>query len=221
MFAKKKTLLEQAQEYAKDIRDSVTPHVESARDQIGPRLSDARDTIQPMLEDARDKAAPHVAAARDQAAPYVAAARDTLRNDVAPAVQSRLADARDQAAPYVEEARRRGEDAIAKAQGKTPPSQQKKRGWKSFLLVVGLAGAAAGVTKYVLEQQQGSSTRSWQSSYTPAPASSAGVTAAGGSQADPAGGTVGEAAADATDAPRQATTPDAPADVVNIDEQPK
>lgn len=238
MFAKsrKEKLVEQAQDLAHDITEAIAPHVEKARDELAPRLADARDQIAPKISDARDQIAPRIAEARDQAAPYVESARDRLVNGVVPAVQQAVSDARDQAAPVAEEARRRGSLAAAALKGEPV---QKKSGKKKFVVLALLAGAGAYVAKKL---SGGNESANWQTSYAPKPAPAAppappspaapmagshaadtAVDNSATSAGDPAGASPGETLSDATEEPHPVTTPDAPAEDIDVSdvEDPK
>jgi gas vesicle protein len=244
MFTKsrKETLVEQAQELAHDISEAIAPHVEKAKDELGPRLADAkdqiapriadaRDQIAPKIADARDQIAPKIAEARDQAAPYVESARDRFVNEVVPAVQQAVNDAKDQAAPVAEEAKRRGTLAAAALKGEPV---KKKGGKGKFFLIAALAGVAAFVAKKLTSSNESAN---WQTSYAPKPAPAAppapptpaapmagshaadtavdnSATAAG----DPVGASPGETLADSSEEPHPVTTPDAPAESVEVNE---
>ena len=216
--SRKDTLVDQAQSLASDISDAIAPHVERARDEVGPRLADARDTI-----------APKIAEARDQAAPYVETARERFVNEVVPAVKDAVSDAKEQAAPVVEEAKSRGTAAAAALKGE---AVEKKGGRKrKIFLFAALAGAGA----FVFKKLRGSDeSANWQSSYTPTPAPAAPpappspAAPMGGSHAadpapakgsgDTAGASPGESISDATEEPHPVTTPDAPAEEVEVSE---
>jgi F0F1-type ATP synthase membrane subunit b/b' len=238
--SRKDTLVEQAQGLVHDISDAIAPHVEKAKDELGPRLSDARDQIAPKIADARDQIAPKIADARDQlgpkladardqAAPYVESARGRFVNGVVPAVQQAVSDAKDQAAPVVEEAKRRSSLAADALKGEPV---KKKGGKKKWFLFAALAGAGAFVFKKVRGGQDESA--NWQTSYAPKPAPAAppappspsapqaGAHAADATDdaptsiGDTTGANPGEALSDATEAPHPVTTPDAPAEDVDV-----
>lgn len=241
---KKKTLLVQAGAAAVAAR----PHVDSALSSAGdfvsktaiPALNDARDKAGPALADARVKArevsAPYVAQARDLSAPYVADAKDKA----AP----HLATVRDRTAPYVNDATAKVAPVVAagaaaagsraeavknladaKVAEVTGQQQKKRSKLKTLLVVAGLAGAAALVAKKLQDSHEDP----WQSSYTPTPppapptpASPAATTTAGPIDTDDsAGASPEEALADAAGEPHSATTPDDPAEVIDIDGQHK
>ena len=216
---KKQTLLDQAQEYV----EAVRPHVESAvvttreavedfventarpalldaRDKAGPALADARDKAGPALKDARAKAAPVIADARAKAAPVVA--------DVA----ARAGEAATQA-------KEAADARVASLRGEEPP----KKGGR--LKKIALFAAIAGAVGFVAKKLQGGGAKqdTWQSSYVPkpAPAAPAAPTPAASPAASPvkdAGGSApDEAISDAADDPHPVTTPDEPAEVVDID----
>jgi Family of unknown function (DUF5324) len=244
MFAKsrKEKFVEQAQDLAHDLTEAIAPHVEKARDEIAPRLADARDQlapkiadareqIAPRIADARDQIAPRIADARDQAAPYVEGARERFVNGVVPAVQQAVSDARDQAGPVAEEAKRRGSLAAAALKGEPV---KKKSGKKKFFVLAVLAGAGAFVAKKL---SGGNESANWQTSYAPKPApaappappspaapmagshtADAAVDSSATNAGDPTGANPGETLADATEEPHPVTTPDAPAEDVDVSE---
>ena len=242
MFAKtrKEKFVEQAQDLAQDLTDAITPHVEKARDELAPRLADARDTIAPKIAEARDTVAPKIADARDtvvprlndardQAAPYVESARDRFVNEVVPAVQQALTDARDQAAPVADEAKRRGSLAAAALKGEPV---KKKSGKKKYFVLAALAGVGAYLAQ---KMRAGDESANWQTSYSPKPApaappappspaapmagshaADAAVDSSATSAGDPTGANPGESLSDATEEPHPVTTPDAPADDIDV-----
>ncbi len=238
MFTKsrKEKLVEQAQDLAHDLSEAITPAVEKAKDELGPRLADAKETLAPKIAGAKETLAPKLAEARDQAAPYVETARDRFVNDVVPAVQQAVNEARDQAAPVAEEAKRRGSLAAAALKGEPV---QKKSGKKKYVVLIVLAGAGAFVFKKL---KGGDESANWQTSYTPKPTPAAppappspAAPMAGSHAADTAadsaptsvgdltGANPGETLADATEEPHPASTPDAPAEDVDVSdvEDPK
>jgi hypothetical protein len=193
---KKKSLLDQAHDYVESVRPQVESAVAHAVDALEdfyestarPALLDAKDKAGPALADARDKAAPYVAEARDKAAPYVAAAADRAGEVAAQAKEA--ADAR-----------------VAQLKGEEPKKKSHK------LRKIALFAALAGAIGFVAKKLQSSGQQdNWQSSYvpTPAPAPTATADDAGGSAPD-------EAIADAADESHPVTTPDRPADVVDLD----
>ncbi len=201
---KKKSLLDQAADYVDTVRPQVESAVSSALDAVEdfyektarPALLDAKDKAGPTLADARDKAAPYVAEARDRAAAALADARD----NAGPA----LADARDKAAPLVAQAKDAADARVAKLRG-----EEKKKGSK--LKKLAFFAALAGAVGFVAKKLQGSGQAdNWQSSYVPTPAPAPVADDAGAAGPD-------EALSDAADEPHAATTPDDPAEVVDLD----
>ena len=206
---KKKSLLDQASDYI----DQVRPQVESA---VSSALDAAEDfyekTARPALVDAKDKAGPALADAREKAAPYVAEARERAT--------AALADARDQAAPLVAAGAERAGDVAAQAKEAADArvaqlrGEEKKKGGKlrKFAIFAALAGAAGFIAKKL---QGGGQSANWQSSYVPTPAPAAG----GGPTAADDAGAAGpdEALSDAADEPQPVTTPDDPAEVVDLE----
>lgn len=216
--SRKDTLVEQAQDLVNDISEAIAPHVERAKDELAPRFADAKDNLAPKIADARD-----------QAAPYVESARDKFVNEVVPAVQQAVNDAKDQAVPVVEEARRRGSLAADALKGEPV---KKKGGKKKFFLFAALAGVGAFVFKKL---RDGNESTNWQTSYAPKPAPAAppappspaapmagshaadtAVDNAATSAGDPTGANPGETLSDAAEEPHPVTTPDAPAEDVDV-----
>ena len=223
--SRKDKIVEQAQGLAQDVSDALAPHVERARDELSPRLSDARDTL----------------------ATHAGEARERLVKDVLPAVQERLEDVRDQAreqareqattvgtrvAPVAAEARRRGSLAAAALKGE--PVQQKKSGGRKWLFLAVLAGVGAFVARKLTSSGENTN---WQSSYTPTPAPPApptppspaapmaggdvaSATGAAGGDGDAAGAAPGESLADQVEEPHPVTTPDSPAETVDVSDKP-
>ena len=213
-----------------DARDQVAPRIAEARDQVAPRIADVRDQVAPRIAEARDQIAPRLAEARDQVSPHVENARDAFVKDFVPYVQQAVSDARDQAAPLAEEAQRRGENAVAALKGEPVKRKGRKR---KILLFAGLAGLAAFAAQKL---RGGNESANWQTSYSPSPAPAAPpapaspaapmagshaadvpTDAADGSD-DPVGATPGESLSDATEEPHPVTTPDAPAEDVDVSE---
>ena len=212
MFRKsrKDKLVDQAQSLAHDLTEAIVPRVEKAREDLKPVLSDVRDAGAARLADARDAVAPKLADARDAVAPKLADVRD--------AGASRLADARDNAAPLVEGARDRtvlgvqqlvhdvrdqAHQAAAEADRRRELATAALRGedvkkgskGKKLLLVVALAAVGAVVGKKLAGGDQSDN---WQSSYTPTPAP----------------------AAPAATATHPVTTPEDPAESVDVTDTP-
>ncbi len=201
---KKKSLLDQASDYI----DQVRPQVESA---VASALDAAEEfyekTARPALVDAREKAGPALADAREKAAPYVAEARERAT--------TALADARDQAAPLVAAGAERASEVAAQAKEAADArvaqlrGEEKKKGskLKKLAIFAALAGAAGFIAKKL---QGGGQSANWQSSYVPTPAPSPSADDAGAAGPD-------EAISDAADEPQPVTTPDDPAEVVDLE----
>jgi hypothetical protein len=250
MFAKsrKEKFVDQAQDLAHDLteaiaphveraRDELAPHIERARDELGPRIADARDQVAPRLAEARDQVAPRLADARDEIAPRLADARDQLAPHVEDArgrIVKGVASATAAATPVVVEARRRGVNAAAALQGE-PPVKRKGRKRKLFVFAT-----LAGLGAYAVQKLRGGESANWQTSYSPsttpaappAPPSpsapqagshAADVPADGGAvdDAETVGATPGESLSDATEEPHPVTTPDSPAEDVEVSQGKK
>jgi hypothetical protein len=192
---RKKTLIEQAADY-------VEAAMDAAREKAGPMLADARDKAGPALADARDKAAPLLAQGAAVAADKAAAA--------ASLAAEKAAEGRDIAVTKVNELR--GE----------PP---KKHRLRKLLLITGLAALLGFAAK---KMRSGSGQDDWQSSYTPTPPPApksasdtpifdAAQAASDEEPADEGGASPDEAIADSTEEEHPVTTPDEPAEVVDLE----
>jgi hypothetical protein len=205
---KKQSLLDQASDYI----DQVRPQVESA---VASAIDAAEEfyekTARPAIVDAKDKAGPALADARDKAAPYVADARDRAT--------AALADARDQAAPLVAagavragdvatQAKEAADAQVAKLRGEEETKKKKGSKLRKLALFAALAGAAGFIAKKL---QSGGQSANWQSSYVPTPAPAPATTDDAGAAAPD------EAISDAADEPQPVTTPDEPAEVVDLE----
>jgi hypothetical protein len=218
---KKKTLLDQAADYI----DQVRPQVESA---VASALDAAEEfyekTARPALVDAREKAGPALADAREKAAPYVAEAREraiAALHDAREQAGPALAEARDQVAPLVAsgaakagdlaaQAKEAADAQVAQLRGEEEPKKKKGSKLRKLAIFAALAGAAGFIAKKL---QGGGQSDNWQSSYvpTPAPTPAAETDDAGAAGPD-------EALSDAADEPHPVTTPDEPAEVVDLEE---
>ncbi|MDP2775613.1 MAG: DLW-39 family protein [Nocardioides sp.] len=201
---KKKSLLDQANDYVEAAKPHVEAAYESAREFVQesavPALIDAKEKAGPAIADAREKAAPKIAEAREKAAPMIASGA-ALAGEKATAAKV-MADAK-----------------VAQLKGEPEPKKGSKI--KKFVLFAGIAGAVAFVAKKL--QGGNGSSDNWQSSYVPTPPpASAPTPAPGAVDTDDAGGSSpDEALADAAEAPHPVTTPDEPADVVDLDPETK
>jgi hypothetical protein len=212
-FGRKKTLLDRAQEYVEQVADTVIPQVQSAledaAEKAGPAIADAREKARPLMEEGKTRAAEAATAGAAIAAAKAHAGREM-------------------AATKVNELR--GVEPEPEGGGKL----------KKLLVVTGLL-AIGGVIFSKLRSKDESA--NWQSSYTPAPPpkptvgdatiptekaspaatpGSASASAGTGSTSDDiGGGDPGEALSDLAEEPHPATTPEAPAEVVEIDDSPR
>jgi cytoskeletal protein RodZ len=226
---RKKTLIDQAAEFAESILPQIESAVDSAREKAGPAIADARAKAKPLLAEGKALAAEKAASGRT-------AAGETLAAFAEHAHSSDEADAADD----------------------TESTGKRRKGGKLKKLIVlgGLAALAGFVAKKLLADSSGGN---WQQSYTPtpppAPRSTSGsaatatatpydapatdtsaydeiapeppeVTAAYDDEVvaeaveasdDAAAASPDEALADATNGPHEVTTPDAPAEVIPVD----
>lgn len=223
---------------------------EQAVDKAGPAITDARDKATPLIEEGRQRAAEAATAgaavaaaktaeAREKAAPLLAEARATAADKAAVAAalaSERAAEGRDLAAAKVNELR-----------GVEPEPKGGKL--KKFLLLGGLL-AIGGVIFSKLKGKQDADAN-WQSTYVPpappkpatppaapaTPAAAAGdplndplpddvtaddvVTAEPPATDDIGGGEPGEAISDSVEEAHDATSPDEPAEIIDIDDVPQ
>ena len=230
--------------------ETVIPQLESAWEQAvekaGPAITDAREKATPLIAEGRALAAEKAAVgaalaaekaseAREKAAPLLAEARANAADkaSVAAALAAeRAAEGRDLAAAKVNELR-----------GVEPEPRGGKL--KKVLLLGGLL-AIVGVVANKLRARQDDSAH-WQSTYVPpAPPASAAKPAAPAAAAAPVtpattsgdpltdprpdeaattddvgGGAPGEAISDNVEEPSEATTPDDPAEIIDIDDVPQ
>jgi vacuolar-type H+-ATPase subunit H len=223
-------------------RDAVEDLVDNAK----PVLADARDKAGPVLADARAKAAPAGAAAaaagasalhgaKAKAAPVLADARDRAKESAKPYLSEAAARAQEQA----ETARSLAEAKVARLKGEPAP---KKGSTLKKIVVLGLVAGAIGFAAKKLGGKDASAD-SWQSSYTPAPppaprstTSATSTSTSGGpvtgttspsaplagadldDDAEKGGASPDEAIADAARGKHEPTTPDSPAEVIDISE---
>lgn len=181
----------------KTLLDQAGEYVEAARPHVDAAIGSARGFVQetaiPAFNEARDKAGPALADAREKAAPIIATG----------------------AALAAEKASAAKVAAEAKA-GELRPQPKKKSKLKRFLLFGAIAGVVATVAK---KMQAGSGSDNWQSSYTPSPPPSDAPSAPPKHAAeDPGGASPDEAMADSAETPHPTTTPDDPAEVVDLEE---
>jgi hypothetical protein len=202
---KKKSLLDQASDYIDQVRPQVESAVASALDAAEefyentarPALVDAKDKAGPALADARDKAAAALVDARAQAAPIVAQS--------AAKASELAAQASEMATEKAAQAKEAADAQVANLRG-----DDKKKGSK--LRKAAIFAAIAGVIAVVARKIQNSGkSDNWQSSYVPTPAP-APTTANDAGAAGP-----DEALSDAAEEPHAVSTPDNPAEVVDLD----
>ncbi|MCW2738337.1 hypothetical protein [Nocardioides sp.] len=111
-FGRKKSLMDRAHDYVEQLSETVLPQLESAWEQTvdkaGPALADARDKATPLIAEGRALAAEKASEARDKAAPLIAEARATAADKAsvgAALAAERASASRDLAAAKVAELR--------------------------------------------------------------------------------------------------------------------
>ncbi len=189
---KNKSLLDQATDTVSQYADQVKPQLESA-------VATAREKAGPALADAKAKAAPVIADARAKAGPAVASGAAIAAEKIA--LGATLA---------AEKAAEAAQAAAEKVDEVATPRKKKGGGkLRKVLILTGIAAVAAFVVK---KMRSGGESDNWQSSYTPTPAPRPADEDFGGASPD-------EALADSAEAPHPVTTPDDPADVVDVDDK--
>jgi vacuolar-type H+-ATPase subunit H len=229
---KKKTLMDQAAEFAEQIIPTLEAAVDTAKEKAGPMIEDAREQAAPLLAQGRAVASEKAAAALEKAGPIIEDAK--VRASEAGAAGAAVAAEK---AAY---GRALADSKLRELKGEPEP---KKRGFFKKLLLLGGLAAIAGV---VAKKLTSSNDAGWQSSYTPAPAptpapgapptpaSSTTPPPAGDPLTDPlspdaaneptrigddaAAAAPGEALSDAADAPHDSTTPDDPVETVQVND---
>ena len=204
---KKKSLLDQANDYVEAVKPQIESAVATAREYV-------ENTALPRIADARDRAGTSFAEAREKAAPVLAAGAALAAEKAssgASLAAEKAAEGRDLAAAKV-----------ADLQGK--PQKKKGGKLKKLLLITGLAAVVGIVARRL---QGGGSSDNWQSSYVPTPAptppapASPAAPMAGTDEAtdDSGGSSPDEALADQAESPHAVTTPDDPAEVVDLEDK--
>jgi hypothetical protein len=209
---RKKTILEQAADY-----------VEAAVEKAGPILADAKDKAEGALTEAREQAGPVLADAKDKA---VAKAGPTLvdaRAKASPLIAQGAALAAEKASRAADLAAEKAAHgkALAAAKAAEVGQPKKKHRIRKFLLLSGLAAAIG----FVVKKMKSGDRDNWQSSYTPPPPPRAASTytpianaaPASAEGADEGGAGPDEALADAVEESHGVTTPEDPADIVDLE----
>jgi hypothetical protein len=210
---KKAAAVDKAHDLRGELTDRLGPSVEHAREVAAPLLADARSKAGPVLADARSKAGPVLAEAREKATPVVEGARDKFNADVLPALVAAAAAANEATEDVRAETLRRGKATAAALKGEVAaPEPKKSHKLRNLLVILGLGAIVAAVAKKLSERE---STTTWESSYTPS------TPAAGAHRGEPdptdvAGSSPDVAAADAAATPHPATTPDDPAETIDV-----
>ena len=199
---------------ASDLAEMIGPKVESAREKAAPLIAEAREKAVSYGTEAREKAGPLVAEAREKATPALESARDKLTTEVLPVITAAIAAAGEATEDVRGETKKRGKAAVAALKGEVEAPKEKHR-VRKLLILLGLGGVVAFVAKKMSDRP---ATTTWQSSYTPTPAAPAegGAHRAEEDADDKGGASPDVAAADAAAAPHPATTPDNPAETIDV-----
>ncbi len=200
------TAADRASEIAADLAERIAPTVELARDKTAPLLAEAREKAAPVLADARDKAAP-----------VVTDARTKFTTEVLPALTAAVAAANEATEDVRHESAKRGKAAVAALRGDVEPPKKTHK-LRTLLVLLGLGAVVAFAAKKMSDRP---ATTTWEPPTVPPPAPATGThraeTGATGEEADDTGGASPDvAAADAAAEPHRATTPDNPAETIDI-----
>ncbi|CAA9322131.1 MAG: hypothetical protein AVDCRST_MAG34-1502 [uncultured Nocardioidaceae bacterium] len=233
--------LAEAKTQAADLGDRIGPAVEEAKDRIGPLVDDARGRLAPVLDDARTRLTPVVGPvvgdARERLTPVVEDARQRLTPVVEDAML-RLADLGDAVAAKLDDATPApaakhsggsrlkkllvvagvgGLAALAAKRLREGPAEPQ---WRSTP-----PGRTAPATSDTASSAEGAgvmaapaAVASMVAADSPDPDAHSGDVPGDGVQSDPGGGSPDEAASDAADGPHTPTTPDAPAERIDLTE---
>jgi hypothetical protein len=216
---KNKSLIERAmdttRDKASDAVDAALPIIESA-------VTTAREQVRELSKDAAEKAGPLLTETRLLAGEIAEATREVA----IPKARAGAAQAAAHAADLAASGRDLAAAKVAEAKGE--PEQKKSHRVRKVLLF----GSLAALGGFIYQKlRAGKETDNWQSSYTPPATTTASTTAAppapsGGAHVanapveepaeDPTGASPDEALADAAEEPHPVTTPDEPADVVDV-----
>lgn len=239
-FRTKKTLLEKAQDVAEQVADAAIAAAQDGLEKAAPLIdkgkeivADAASQAQAQAKDGAAKAAPLLERGKEIVAEAAAQAQERAHEGAekaAPVVEKGKEAAALKAAAFAALAAGAAESAKAGAQEKVatltgkPEPKKKGGGFKKFILLTLLS---AGVAVLITKLKGNKEADKWQSSYTPPPAPATVPKATPAAPApeatssaavadDNAGADPAEALADAAEAPHEVTTPDAPAEVVEI-----
>ncbi len=177
---KSKSKPQKMRDQASEVMDRLAPHVESAREKAAPviaeakeRAMEAREKAAPYIAEAREKATPYVENAREKATPAVDTAKAKFTTEVLPVLTAAVAAASEATEELREEAAKRGSATAAALKGEIEAPSKKSHKLRNLLIILGLGGIAALVTKRMSDRQ---ASTAWQSSYTPTPAGSTSTT---------------------------------------------
>ncbi|MGH8868511.1 MAG: DUF5324 family protein [Actinomycetes bacterium] len=101
-------------------------------------------SVAPRLGSARDTAVSYAGDAAEWVHPHYETARDRVKDDVVPKLSDAVTRGLAASEPVREEALHRGTAAIAALKGNLEPPKKKRRWGRRLLVLVGVAGAAAG-----------------------------------------------------------------------------
>ena len=206
---RKKSLIEQATDYVEAAVEKAGPILADAKDQVGAMLADAKDQAGPALAEAKAKAGPTLVDARDKATPLIAQSA------------AMAAEKASKGADLVAVKAAQGKELTAAKAAELTGRRKKKHRLRTFLLLGGFAALAGVLLKKMRDNAEEDD---WQPSYPEPPLAATASHAKTSDEADAedeGGAGPDEALADAADADvHEVTTPDDPAEVVDIADEP-
>lgn len=178
----------------KTLLDQASDYVESVRPQVEAAVSQALDAVEEFVE---STAKPAIADAKEK----TSAVTSDAKTKAAPLAAAGAALAVERA----HTAKQTAGEKVARLKGEKPKESHKLR---NLLVLLGLAGIAA----FVARKLTSGGGDTWQSTYTPAPAP------APTDVTDDVGGAgPDEALSDTVEAPHPTSTPDSPAEVIDVE----
>ena len=246
---KKKSLFDQAIDQASDVVDAARPRIESAVSQVRELSKEAAESARDLAKDTKVKAGPLMTEGRSRAADLAADLADVTRDVAIPKAKAAALAGADRTAELAASGRDFAASKLAETKGEPP--KRKGRKLRKLLVFGSLAAAAGFVYNKMRPQPQVDNwqssytppTSTTTSSTTATGTSATGVPTTGGTHLAPGvgpdepvgsddpmaahagddtgGASPDEAIADAVEEPHEVTTPDDPAEVVDVESEAK
>lgn len=233
------TVIPQLEAAIETARDKAAPALADARDRAVPLVTDARDRAVPLLQDARDRAVPVLQDARERAVPVLVEGRALAAEKAAAGAAlaaTKAAEGRDLAAAKVAELRQEPEPQRSKLKttlligglvalgGALAAYLRKSRAtqdnWQSSYTPTPPTGGTTSATSPLPTSGVAGDplTDPIKTPLDPStPTATDAAQASDASAEDIGGGDPGEALSDSAEQPHEATTPDNPAEVIDVD----